>query len=149
MGGFFSWYNVATNAGTGAGTALLAFYGISQGSTQFLAQHPQEETELVAANYYYSVYFFGAVAFVSILCIFAWFRSSYSPKSRSCLPSSAVVGLTQYLVKMSSERSIQGVMLLSAKVVGIVIYLSQAFLFWNPTIARPLMILAAIGVVFS
>mmetsp|Transcript_94988 Transcript_94988/g.306677 ORF Transcript_94988/g.306677 Transcript_94988/m.306677 type:complete len:609 (-) Transcript_94988:46-1872(-) len=147
---FFWWLNAAVHIGTGLSYALLACYGISQGVSHYLTNddwvvpngtaNPQE---------YWTVFIAAAASFSVAISFFAWGAGLYSRKSLETLPSSSIVGLTQYLVKVSSHCSFQGAALLAAKVIGMTIYISQAVLFWSPEFATPLSFASAVGVVFS
>lgn len=147
---FFWWLNLGIHAGTGLAYTLLASYGISQGVSHYLANDDWVmNTGMADPQEYYTVFIASAVSFIVAIGFFAWARSYYNLRSQEWLPSSPIVGITQYLVKVSSHCSFEGAALLAAKVVGITIYVSQAVLFWSPTLARPLSIASAAGVVFS
>lgn len=147
---FFHFFNVATYSGMFLAYVLLASYGISEGTSHYLTNDDWiTPLGLVNDEAYYTVFFVSAGVFVGATVLFAYSRGRFSTKSLTKLSVSPIVGITQLLVQLSSECSVEGILMLAAKIVGVTIYVSQALLFWCPELSAPLSACSAVGVVFS
>jgi len=147
---FFWWFCLAVQGGACLSHILLAAYGISEGVSHYLTNDDWTVSAgLTDPSNYYTVFVASAASFVVAIMAFAWGKRTYSKESQDWLQGSSIVGITQYLVQLSSHCSFQGVALLTAKVIGITIYISQAVFFWSPVLGRPLSIASAAGVIFS
>lgn len=147
---FFHFFNVATYMGTFLAYALLASYGISEGTSHYLTNDDWiTPLGLVSDEAYYTVFFVSAGAFVGATVMFAYGKGSFSTKSMTWLPASPIVAVTKLLVQLSFQWSLEGSLMLAAKLVGVTVYVSQALLFWCPELSAPLSTCSAVGVVFS
>jgi dipeptide/tripeptide permease len=148
---FFWWYGAAICAGEMCALLLLQAFKLATTDAQYVANLVWTEAKVSASPAsYWAIFIITSGVVFAAIALFRWTKGQYSEKSRLQLPGSAIVAVTQFLVSITAdEKSVQGCMILAAKIVGVTVYVAQAALFWCPALSAPLSVCSAVGVAFS